>query len=244
MKYKEIKPCEELVPFIHAYWELKGGENDKQWERNFPDGCPGLVFNPGATCITDNGSISMEFGRTYVVGTMTSFKDSFIHTDTHLMGVCFKPTTFSNFYDYAPQDQLTDNTIEFEKSNSFNIDKILKDPSSYLNRFFTDRIRSKNIPLQSVIQDIHNSKGQLSVYELSKRNYTSLRQLERSFKIQTGISPKKYSNIVRFQNALDIIKKADKNRSLLDIAFECGFYDHSHLANEIKRNTGLSPSEL
>ena len=36
----------------------------------------------------------------------------------------------------------------------------------------------------------------------------------------------------------------EEKRSLLDIAFECGFYDHSHLTNEIKKNTGFSPSEL
>jgi len=32
--------------------------------------------------------------------------------------------------------------------------------------------------------------------------------------------------------------------SLLAIAFECGYYDHSHLTDEIKRNTGFSPSKL
>jgi hypothetical protein len=74
MKHKEIKPCTELAPFIHSFWELRGDEQDKQWERNFPDGCAGLVMNLGETCLTDNGSVSMEFGKTYVVGAMTSFK--------------------------------------------------------------------------------------------------------------------------------------------------------------------------
>ncbi len=223
---------------------MKGSEDDGQWERNFPDGCTGLVLNVGDTCITDNGSVSMEFGKTYVVGAMTSFKDSFINSNTHLLGVCFKPATFSNFYNYAPQNELKGNTIELEKSNSFHIDKIFEDPSKYLNYFFTDRIRNKNNPLQSVIQDIHRSNGQLSICELSKKHCMTVRQLERNFKAQIGISPKEYSNIVRFQNALSIIKDSKSNRSLLDIAFECGFYDHSHLANEIKRNTGLSPSQL
>ncbi|WP_449399491.1 helix-turn-helix domain-containing protein [Chryseobacterium wanjuense] len=59
-----------------------------------------------------------------------------------------------------------------------------------------------------------------------------------------GLSPKEYSNIIRFQNALSLIKNSKQNRSLLDIAFECGYYDHSHLSNEIRRNTGLSPSLL
>lgn len=244
MEYKEIKPCKELEPFIHSFWELKGGEHDRQWERNYPDGCAGLVLNLGDACITDNGSVSMEFGKTYVVGAMTSFKDSFIDSNTHLLGVCLKPATFSNFYNYAPQDALTDNTIEFEKAHAFSIDKILNDPANYLNQFFTDRIKIKNSQLQSVIQDIHNSKGQLSILGLSKKNCMTTRQLERNFKTHIGISPKEYSNIIRFQNALTIIKNTDQNRSLLDIAFECGFYDHSHLANEIKRNTGLTPSQF
>lgn len=244
MNYKEIKPCRDLEPYIHSFWELKGEEHDRQWERNFPDGCPGLVLNLGDSCITDNGLVSMDFGKTYVAGTMTSFKDSFIDNSTHLLGVCLKPAAFSVFYNYAPQHELINSTVEFDRPDSFCIDKILKSPSDYLNQFFTDRIRNKNNELRSVIADIQSSKGQLSVYELAKKNHITVRQLERNFKIQIGITPKEYSNIIRFQNALTIIKNSDNQRSLLDIAFECGFYDHSHLANQIKRNTGLPPSEL
>lgn len=244
MEYIETKPYKELELFIHCYWELKGEDSDRQWERNFPDGCAGLVMNIGETCLTDNGSLSMEFGKTYVVGAMTSFKDSFIDSNTHLLGVCFKPATFTNFYNYVAQDELTDNTIEFEKPNSFNIDKILANRSNYLNQYFLDRIKCKENQLQSIISDIHSSNGKLSISELSKRNHITVRQLERKFKSQIGLSPKEYSNIIRFQNALNIIKNSNENRSLLDIAFECGYYDHSHLNNEIKRNTGLSPTLL
>jgi AraC-like DNA-binding protein len=244
MKYKKIKPYKELEPFIHFYWELKGNELESQMERVFPDGCTGILMNLGDTCLTDNGSVLMEFGKTYVVGAMTSFKDSFIDTDTHLIGVCLKPGTFTNFYCYASQNELTNDTVEFEKSKSFNLDKTFDNPFNYFDHFFSERIKSKNNQLQSVINDIHSTNGQISIYELSKRNFTTVRQLERNFKKFIGLSPKEYSNIIRFQNALSLIKNSKQNRSLLDIAFECGYYDHSHLSNEIKRNTGLSPSLL
>jgi len=68
MEYKIIKFYKDLKPFIHFYWELKGNELEKQWERVFPDGCAGVLMNLGDTCLTDNGSLSMEFGKTYVVG--------------------------------------------------------------------------------------------------------------------------------------------------------------------------------
>lgn len=244
MEFKSITTCAELSPFIHNYWELKGEKQDQHWQRNFPDGCAGLVLNLGGNCLTDNGLVSMEFGKTYAVGTMSSFKDSFIDRNTHLLGVCFKPAAFTNFYNYISQNELINSTIEFEKSNSFNIDKVLQNPFDYLNHYFVEKSKNKTDYLQSVINDIHTLKGQCSIYELSKQNNLSIRQLERYFKTQIGISPKEYSNIVRFQNALKSIQNSNKKRSYLDIAYECGFYDHSHLTNEIKRNTGLSPSQL
>ncbi|WP_363318541.1 DUF6597 domain-containing transcriptional factor [Algoriphagus sp.] len=73
-----MKPYKKLKPYIHFYWELKGNKAERQRERVFPDGCAGIVMNLGNTCLTDNGSTIMEFGKTYVVGAMTSFKDSFI----------------------------------------------------------------------------------------------------------------------------------------------------------------------
>lgn len=244
MQYKKIKPHRELEPFINFYWELKGNETEKQWERVFPDGCAGVLINLGNTCLTDNGSFSMEFGKTYVVGAMNSFKDSIIDKDTHLLGVCLKPATFANFYHYASQNELTNDTVEFEKSNSFNIDKTLDNPFNYFDLFFAERLKSKNIRLKSTLEDIHLANGKLSIDEVAKRNFTTVRQLERNFKKLIGLSPKEYSNIIRFQHALQLIKNSGQNRNLLDIAFECGYYDHSHLSNEIKRNTGLAPSLL
>ena len=244
MEYIETEPCKKLKPFIHFYWELKGAELEERRERVFPDGCAGILISLGNTCLTDNGSISLELGKTYIVGAMTTFKESFIERDTHLIGVCLKPATFSNFYKDASQDFLTNDTVEFEKSNAFNFDKILNSPFDYLNHFFSDRLRTEYKPLQTVINDIHSSNGLCSVQELSQRNCTTVRHLERMFKKFVGLSPKAYSNIIRFQNALNIIKNSANNRSFLDIAFECGYYDHAHLSNQIKRHTGLSPSQI
>lgn len=242
MKYKKIQPYRDLETLIHFYWELKGNEAGRQLERVFADGCAGILINMGNNCLTDNGTFSMEFGKTYVVGAMNSFKDSFIDNDTHLVGVCLKPAAFSNFYSYASQTELNNNTVEFEKFSSFDVDKVRADPFTYFDHFYSERIKSKNIPLQPVINDIHLAKGQISIYELSKRNFTTVRSLERNFKKYVGLTPKEYTNIIRFQNALKVIKRSKRSRSLLDIAFECGYYDHSHLANEIRRNTGFSPS--
>ncbi len=244
MQYKKIKPCKELEPFIHFYWELKENEMEKQWERVFPDGCAGILINLGDQCLTDNGLFTMESGKTYVVGAMNSFKESFIDSETHLAGVCLKPATFANFYSYASQNELTNATVEFEKGNSFSLKKTSDNPFHYFDQFFSGRLKNKNIRLQEVLNHIHSANGNISSNELAKIHCTTVRQLERDFKKLIGLSPKEYSNIIRFQYAMSLIKNSNQNRSLLEIAFECGYYDHSHLTNEIKRNTGLVPSLL
>jgi AraC-like DNA-binding protein len=244
MKYTEVKPCAELKTHIHSFWELKGDNKDNQWERIFPDGCPGIVVNLGAPCKTDNGMVTMTPRKTYVVGAMTSFKDSFIDTNTHLLGVCMKPAVFTSFYNYAPQNELTDHTLEFELPYSFDIEKINNGTVPYLNRYFLDRKKNIDLPLQSILNDIHISKGNLSISDISKRNFTTVRQLERTFKTHMGLTPKEYAKIVRFQSALSIMNDTSQDKSLSDIAFECGFYDHAHLTNEIKRHTGLTPSQF
>lgn len=244
MEYKKIRPYRELEPFIHFYWELKGSDREEQWERVFPDGCAGIILNLGNNCLTDNGMFSMESGKTYVVGAMNSFKDSFIDNDTHLTGVCLKPATFANFYSFAPQNELLNNTVALERCSSFNIDMAFENTFNYFDRFYSERIRTRTGQLDPIINDIHSSNGTTSVQDLAKRNFMTVRQLERNFKKFIGLSPKEYSNIIRFQAALSLITDPGQDRSLSDIAFECGYYDHAHLSHEVKRNTGLSPSAL
>jgi len=245
MKYQETKPCNQLKDHVHSFWELKGEENDSGWERIFPDGCPGLVVNLGDSCITDNGEVAMEYGKTYAVGAMTTFKESFVDENTRLVGVCFKPSAFSSFYTYASLNDLKNQTVLFDQSLSFNKDKLYDESYyAYLNRFLVERMNQKYNRINPLLDDIKDSKGRLSIEELSKKNHISKRQVERKFKDFVGLTPKEYSNIIRFQSALSLIQSSSEHRSLLDIAFECGYYDHSHLNHEIKRITGLAPSQL
>lgn len=244
MTYQETTPCAALATHIHSFWELKGDDTDNQWERIFPDGRPGIVINLGASCKTDNGLAMMDYGKTYVVGAMTSFKDSFIDKHTHLLGVCLKPAVFSSFYNYAPQNELTNHTFEFDLPHAFDIGKINNAPHAYLNRYFLDRKSDFHQPLRAVLHDIDMAKGNVSIYDIAKRNFTTVRQLERMFKTHIGLTPKEYVKIIRFQSAVAMMNSRRQEKSLSAIAFECGFYDQAHLANEIKHHTGLTPSQF
>ena len=84
---------------------------------------------------------------------------------------------------------------------------------------------------------------QMNIYfgEPSK-NFTTVRQLERSFKQHIGISPKQMINLIRYQNAMTAFQARKPKESILSIAFDYGYYDHAHLANDFKRYNGVTPA--
>ena len=69
----------------------------------------------------------------------------------------------------------------------------------------------------------------------------SRRQFERKFKEYSGFSPKEFFKIVRFKNAMKESARGEK--SLAQIAIECGYYDQSHFTHEFKKYSGYSPRE-
>ena len=244
MIYKQAIPHHALANYIDCFWSIEGAGSELHAERIFPDGSPGLVLNVGEKCTTDNGLVTMQPGSSYLVGPMTSYKETYLNEKHHLIGVCFKPGAFTLFYDYLPLAEITEQTVELEKTLAPDTRKLQELSIRELNAFFLKRLNAPKQDLFTIVKCIRDTKGQITVDALAKKNHTTPRQLERSFHKHIGITPKEFINITRFQYAFSKISQNKKLKSLLDIALEHGYYDHAHLTNEIKRYTGLPPSGL
>jgi AraC-like DNA-binding protein len=151
---------------------------------------------------------------------------------------------FLFFYKYASLHEITDTTIIFERDLTPEINPTTDHFVDVFNRFFFSRMAEPKQTILPVITTINNYKGHITVEALARNHFISKRQLERNFKQQTGISPKEFINFVRFEFALQNIKEFHCKKSLLQIAFDSGYYDHAHLSNDIKRYTGLTPSQF
>ena len=64
------------------------------------------------------------------------------------------------------------------------------------------------------------------------------RHLERRFKLFTGFTPKEYSRIVKFRQAIDLLKNTTEANNLLSVAVNAGYYDVSHFLKEVKTLSG------
>lgn len=60
------------------------------------------------------------------------------------------------------------------------------------------------------------------------------------FKQSIGTAPYQYLLQQRIERAKQLLKQT--NRSIVDIAFECGFNSHSHLSKQFRQFTGITPT--
>jgi AraC-like DNA-binding protein len=83
-------------------------------------------------------------------------------------------------------------------------------------------------------------QGSIRIKELANSCSLSLRQYERRFESEIGMSPKPFARITRFQTALDAKRRA-ANRSWLSIAHALGYFDQMHMIEDFHTLGGGAP---
>lgn len=80
-----------------------------------------------------------------------------------------------------------------------------------------------------------------AISEVIAQTGLSSRRFIELFSKQVGLSPKLYSRICRFQQALQLINQKEKI-DWLEVALECGYFDQSHFIHDFRAFSGLSPT--
>lgn len=84
-------------------------------------------------------------------------------------------------------------------------------------------------------------KGAVRIDEIAFHAALGVRQFERRFAEEVGMTPKLFSLTTRFQNALDA-KRLSPSRSWLNVAHEFGYFDQMHMIRDFKRLGGSAPN--
>jgi PAS domain S-box-containing protein len=94
----------------------------------------------------------------------------------------------------------------------------------------------------SVIEHLHaNYEQSLSTGELAEMAGLSVSQFERRFRRAFGASPHQYLMRIRVEHAAS--KLIDSQKTVSEIAYACGFYDHAHFSRSFRRIMNASPSQ-
>jgi AraC-like DNA-binding protein len=84
--------------------------------------------------------------------------------------------------------------------------------------------------------------GGMSVASLAATAGVVPRTLQRHFRKRTGLAPKRYAAVQRFNSALKQV--ALERANLADVAAEAGYCDQAHLTTDLGRHAGLSPGQF
>lgn len=96
-------------------------------------------------------------------------------------------------------------------------------------------------PLNSIVKDILDNNGKISVEDLLNKYPYSLSSLNRYFKKYLGMTVGLYIRLVKFSIFTAMMSRADVK--LKDLSDEFNFYDQSHFFKDFKKFAGISPTE-
>jgi AraC-like DNA-binding protein len=162
--------------------------------------------------------------------------------------VVFQPTGLYSLTG-IPSTELCNQYVDAELLFSTNVRLIneqLYHAQSYdemlaiAERFVSTLRIKKTMTSISPVSQLLLQKDGISLDWLAKESSLSIRQFERCFRLQTGVSPKLFSRITRFDKAFRM-KNQYPTMDWLSIAVSCGYYDYQHLVKDYKDFTGLTP---
>jgi AraC-like DNA-binding protein len=96
--------------------------------------------------------------------------------------------------------------------------------------------------IQEIATYIYNNYDKhLSLDDMALKFHISRSYLSKKFKATTGFGFKEYIVNVRIKNACQML--LDTNKSITDIAFECGFNDSNYFGDAFRHVKGMSPNK-
>lgn len=248
MNYKEYIPAKNLNSIVNTIWIATN--NGKEIESKIlPDGYVDIIFDLEKQMDLNSGS------EIRISGMMTKFQNVTSRKNSETLGIRFKTGQFNSISN-IPLSEIKNTTVNasnlFPKLNNSFLDELIEKKNQWekiqlINRFLLAEINWSDLTVNklehSVCEYIQLNYRELDLSKVAKNYCISLRQLERRFKTAVGVTMKEYHSIIRFNKTKDYITK-NPNLSLLNIAFDNGYFDHSHLSKEINKMSGLNPSEL
>jgi methylphosphotriester-DNA--protein-cysteine methyltransferase len=115
-----------------------------------------------------------------------------------------------------------------------------------IETFLLKKLNEKNTIsniVKSTVDALLKTNGTTPINVILKDEISKKRQLERHFKKQVGISPKKLGKAIRLQATLQLLLNK-KSETLTDIAYESDYFDQNHFIKDFKKLVGVTPKEF
>ncbi len=257
VSFTEYQPHQDLTPFIQSYWSgnfnLSGEDNFNQ--SIVPNGCIELIIhltddhcylskNDDQWCKSPIFTLMGLFPKSYDVRFLKHVK---------VFGIRFYPDGIRNIFGVAPSEFLStyEDGSDVLGKEFYNFCAQIREAKTSANqKLLTDKFilkqLAKNINSYDythlVMKAIRSSNGMANYQYLVNQIPISLRQLQREFKNQYGLTITDYMRLSRI-NAIHQYMQ-NNSGSLTELAYDLDFTDQSHMIREYKNFVGVPPRKF
>ncbi len=147
-----------------------------------------------------------------------------------------------SIYDKIEQEYTSPkvNSKEFKK---LYLREILLSIDRYKITNTENQLSSTLVMIQEIINFINDNYNQDITVELLAKKYSlSKGYLSRQFKKYTGLPPIEYISLIKIQNAQRLLS-SNTNKSITEIALECGYNNSAYFTRAFKKITGTTPKK-
>lgn len=219
-----VRPASELAPYVQHYW--LGSDVPDPAVTVLPDGCVDVVLE-----------VTGADSRAWVFGSTTRPTKVACLPGARYLGVRFRPGRSRHFL-RAAAHELTD-----RREDAASLLRFAVDPKTFPR---LDQILARTLamapPVDSRVDEavrrIEGAHGAVRTDELARRLGVSLRQLQRGFARDVGVTPKLFAMISRAGHAARLLRG---RASLADTAAQAGYADQSHMTRDFARLAGVTP---
>ena len=236
----QIPPIPQLAHLVRHFLILESHGPEKMLHRLIPDGNPGIVFHYGAPF--------EPFPTNFVYGQVTRPHNLVSTGPIGVFIVVLRPYALSLLINRSASTLVNNVLALHELRGGWAVEKQLLRAVSAQQRL--DVIQDFLLRLDTRLPDPMIDYGVRwledretpMIEELAGELSVGRRTLERAFLATIGISPKQYAGILRTQHFLKALSRAD-TENITGLAYECGYYDQSHLIRDFKMRTGITPGK-
>jgi AraC-like DNA-binding protein len=252
--YREFLPGSELARFVQCFWILEQAAHEAPRQKVVPDGRMELLVHLGdpVETILEDGSRWPGQTGSLLVGQIRRHITLSPKGRVEILGVRLHPgAAFPLFR--VDLDEMVDDAVPlsaFRPALGRELEGCLSE-----TRGWTERVRAVERTLieglarkagrpelpEVVAESIERGGGRQPVSGLARRFGVGVRTLERRFRREVGLSPKRLARIVRLQGTFSLLGRTARP-SWAEIAFSCGYSDQPHLVREFRELTGEPPA--
>lgn len=260
MIYRRYTPAPPLNALIGCFWFAEGFEGSHVFERLLPNGESGIVIDLRDEPVRIYDGQNIDKFESYAPAIFCGARTDCFVIDTsrqeRVIGIQFRPGGAFPFL-RMPAHEAANVTLALDDiwpgEAMLLREELLATPSveqmfSILERTLLTRLTPAALApaVAFAARCLGGRNAGLRVADVADRVGMTSRRFMDTFRDQTGLSPKAFQRVRRFQHVLNTLhlrgqRSFDGNFAAL--AADCGYYDQPHFIHDFRHFSGLTPGE-